>query len=53
MGGDKGLDCEAGVQGAERSRRKRGITSSGMAVQDEPLPGWLCRMNLFRADRAG
>ena len=53
MGGDKGLDCEAGVPGAERSRRKRGIASSRLAVQDEPLPGWLCAMNLFRAGCAG
>ena len=41
VGGDQGLDCEAGVRGAEM-RRKRGDTSSGPAVWHEPLPGRRC-----------
>lgn len=39
------------MQGAER--RKRGDTSSGLAVRHEPLPGWRCGMNLFLAGGAG
>ena len=52
VGGDQGLDWEAGVWGAEM-RRKRGDTCSRPAVRQEPLPGRRCRMNLFRAGGAG